>query len=80
VNRQFVQLLKATGESDQISLSDIESRLRNLTGGARDAIVGSRDNLLAAGVLGGVAFVAGSYLLGRRRGRRRATVLEIRRS
>jgi len=68
------------GGEDRISLSDIEGRLRALTGGTREALAGSRQNVLVGGVVGLVAFIAGTYLLGRRRGRKRATVLEIRRA
>jgi hypothetical protein len=34
---------------------------------------------VAAGVVGGVVLVTVAYVLGRRRGRRRSTVVEIRR-
>ena len=57
------------------------SRLSPLVG--RDAELKVLADLMepaAAGVIGGALTIIASYLHGRRRGRRRATVLEIRRS
>ena len=65
--------------ADPVALSDIEERLRSLSNGARDAVLSSKRNTVAAGVLSAVVTVAGAYLHGRRRGRRRATVLEVER-
>jgi hypothetical protein len=73
-------LLTTTERDSKVSLSDIEDRLRALSGGAREVLAESKQNAVAAGALGGVLVIAGSYLLGRRRGRKRATVLEIRRA
>ncbi len=67
------------GASGRVQLSDIEQRLRALSNGARDTVLASKRNTIAAGFLGAVATVAGAYLHGRRRGRRRATVLEVER-
>jgi hypothetical protein len=66
-------------EPDTVTLSDIEDRLRSLGNGARDAVLASKRNTIAVGVIGGIATIAGAYLHGRRRGRRRATVLEVER-
>jgi hypothetical protein len=68
---------KAAG--DRISIGDIESQLRSLGGSAQAVVSESKTTATAAAAVGGVLAVAGVYLLGRRRGRRRATVLEIRR-
>ncbi|MDA8290979.1 MAG: hypothetical protein M0Z33_04765 [Actinomycetota bacterium] len=71
-----------TAEKDaggRVSLGDIEAQLRSLGGSAQAAVAGSRTTALGAAVVGGALAVASVYLLGRRRGRRRATVLEIRR-
>ncbi len=74
---------KATGErtapADRISLGDIESQLRSLGGSAQAVVSESKTTAIAAAAVGAVITVASVYLLGRRRGRRRATVLEIRR-
>ncbi|MGH9303566.1 MAG: hypothetical protein ACRDZ5_04030 [Acidimicrobiales bacterium] len=65
--------------TERVSLSDLESKLRSLTGSAERAA--TKAALPAAGVGSAVAVlvVAGIYLLGRRRGRKEAPVLEIRR-
>ena len=69
--------LSEEADAAQVSLSDVEDRLRALTSGARDVVLASKRNTIAAGVLGGIAALGGAYLHGRRRGRRRATVIEV---
>lgn len=63
----------------KVSLSDIEEQLRSIKGAAKESIVGARAPVKTAALGTLLALVAASYLLGRRRGRRRASVLEIRR-
>lgn len=67
------------GPGERISLDDIEGQLRSLGGTAQAVVAESRTTAFAAAVVGGALAVASVYLLGRRRGRRRSTVLEIRR-
>ena len=62
------------------SISEIESRLRSLGSTAQQTVGDQKRSLAAAGVIGGALTIVASYLHGRRRGRKRATVLEIRRS
>jgi len=77
--RLIRQLMLATDDSGRVSLSDVEQKLRDLGSNAQS--FGDRcrtpddRGLVAAGVVA----VAAVYLLGRRRGSRRASVLEIRR-
>lgn len=85
-NRVMRELLFVLGStrplaatSDRVSLADVESRLRELGQNAQRSVADSKQSAIAAGVIGGALVVAGAYLHGRRRGRRRATVLEIRR-
>jgi len=68
---------KVSGE--RVSLADIEDQLRSLGGSAQAVVSESKTTAAAAAGVGGVLAIAGVYLLGRRRGRRRSTVLEIRR-
>lgn len=67
--------------SEKVTLGDIESKLRELGGGTQSAVesVASQPPVVAGAAVGAVAFVAAIYLLGRRRGRKEAPVLEIRR-
>jgi hypothetical protein len=64
--------------SDQrVSIDDIEGRLRSLTGGVGETIAAARPAAVTGGIVGGSVLLAIAFLFGRRRGRRRATVLEI---
>ena len=50
-----------------------------MTGGVTDEVEGAKSQALAIGLAVVVASVAVIYLIGRRRGRRRGTVIEVRR-
>ena len=74
--------LRAEGSSsgaDKVTLGELEDQLRSLTGSATAAFARSKTTAGASAALAGVALLAATYLHGRRRGRRRASVLEIRR-
>lgn len=62
-----------------ISRSDIENKLRALQGDVQDKVEDRRSTLLAVAGVVGVVLVVTFYLLGRRSGRRRSTLVEIRR-
>jgi len=72
-------LTKATEGKDRITRDDIESKLREIRGEVDEVGSASKSYVLAAGVLVATAVVAGAYLLGRRRGKKRTTVVEVRR-
>jgi hypothetical protein len=64
---------------DRVTLGDLESKLRDLGSGVQEVATQA-----AAPAIGGIAaavvlLVAAVYILGRRRGRKDAPVLEIRR-
>ena len=63
----------------RITLGDVERQLRSLGGSAQGALAASKASATTVLAVAGVLVVAASYLLGRRRGKRRASVLEIRR-
>jgi hypothetical protein len=65
--------------TDRVSLGDLENKLRDLGGTATAAATQAKGPALGAGAVIGVVLVAAIYLLGRRRGRKEAPVLEIRR-
>jgi hypothetical protein len=65
--------------TSRITRDDIEAKLRELAGGVDEQVEAARPKLLAGAVTAVVVVAVASYLLGRRRGRRRSAVVEIRR-
>ncbi|MGH9172668.1 MAG: hypothetical protein ACRD0Z_17680 [Acidimicrobiales bacterium] len=65
--------------SEKITLDDLEARLRDIGSGARATASEAKAPVLGAAGVAGALLVAAVYLLGRRRGRKEAPVLEIRR-
>jgi hypothetical protein len=63
----------------QVTKADIESKLREIKGEVEATTDSAKPYLLFAGVAGVIALVGVAYLLGRRKGKRRTTVVEIRR-
>jgi hypothetical protein len=71
---------KAAVEPDhKITRDDIESKLQELRGEVDQRTEAAKTPALAIAVGIVVVTIAAAYLLGRRRGKRRQTVLEIRR-
>ena len=69
----------SVGEGGEVSRDDIEAKLRELRGEV-DAVGESSRNTLGLVVVGVVVVViAVTYLLGKRKGRRKTTVVEVRR-
>jgi len=66
-------------EARPITRDDLEAKFRELHGGGKAGADAARGVGRAAGVLMGVGAVAVAYLLGRRRGRKRRTIVEVRR-
>jgi hypothetical protein len=62
-----------------ITREDLEAKLRDLTGDVSSTVETARGIGIAVAVGAGVLFVVSAYWLGRRKGRKRRTVLEIRR-
>ena len=63
----------------KITRDQIESKLREMTGEVGDEVEEVRSKALAVGLAAAVVTVAVVYLIGRRRGRRRSTIVEVRR-
>jgi hypothetical protein len=68
-----------TSPGTPITPADIEERFRALQGEVEAVETEARDYLTMAIAAVAVTVVVGAFLLGRRRGRKRRTVLEIRR-
>jgi hypothetical protein len=63
----------------KITRGDIEAKLRELQGDVEKRTEAAKVPAIAIGVGIAVVTIAAAYLLGRRKGKRRQTVLEIRR-
>jgi len=63
----------------KVSKADIEQKLRNLQGGVEQTIVSQRQKIIGAVAAVGVFTILLAFLLGRRSGKKKNTVVEIRR-
>ena len=63
----------------EITRSDIESKLRQIRGEVDEVGESARSIGLIVGAVAAVAVVSAVYFLGRRRGRKEKTLVEIRR-
>jgi hypothetical protein len=67
--------------TERVSLSDIQEKVREIGGSAQSAAgaAATAPPVVAGAAIGAAILVALIYVLGRRRGRKEAPVLEIRR-
>ena len=63
----------------EITRRDLETKFRELQGGVESAGESAKSYALLVGAVAVVAVVSVAYVLGRRRGKKRATVVEVRR-
>ncbi len=68
-----------TRPDQPITKGDIEAKLAEIKGGVDSEVANIRGIAIAAGVTVVVIAVVATFLLGRRRGRRLATIIEVRR-
>jgi len=68
-----------TPPEQKITRDQIETKIRDMTGGVTDEVEGGKCQALTVGLAIAVATVAIVYLIGRRRGRRNSAIVEIRR-
>lgn len=66
-------------EQGRIDRSDIESKLREIRGEVDSTATSAKPIGLAVGAAAVVALVAMAYVMGRRKGKKKTTVVEIRR-
>jgi hypothetical protein len=64
---------------EKITRDQIEAKLREVTGGVGDEVEGVKSQALAIGLGVVVVTVAIVFLIGRRAGRRKSTIVEVRR-
>ena len=65
--------------ADKITRDDIEAKFRQLTGDVEERAESARSTAVTVGVVVGVIVVLGVFMLGRRRGRKSTTFVEVRR-
>jgi hypothetical protein len=66
--------------SAPITRDDIKAKLSEIQGEATQTVEDAKTTIVAVAAAVGVVVLVGVYLLGRRGGRRRSTVIELRRS
>ena len=70
----------APGRDRPITRGDIEAKLREIRGTAEEAAPTPPESAQRTGlIIGAVALLAVAFVLGRRRGRKKSTIVEIRR-
>ena len=68
-----------TAPTTPITRDDLEAKFRELEGEARDQVASARTTLIAAGGIAAFIVLLLVFLLGRRAGKQRSTIVEIRR-
>ena len=68
-----------TTRTERVSRQDIEKKLRALQGDVQGKVDDRRSSLMVVAGGVGIALVIVFFLLGRRSGRRRSTIVEVRR-
>jgi hypothetical protein len=69
----------STPKTGNITKADIEQKLRNLQGDVEGKIASQRQKIIGAAVALGVLTILLTFFLGRRSGKKKNTVVEIRR-
>ncbi len=68
-----------TGPGGRITPEDIRRKADELAGGVREQVDAARPVVNYVAIAGGALVLVAAFLLGRRSGRRRSTIVEIRR-
>jgi hypothetical protein len=65
--------------TERITRDQIEAKFRELTGEVTDEVESTRSQVVTVGLAVGVALVAVVFVIGRRNGRRKSAIVEVRR-
>jgi hypothetical protein len=65
--------------AEPITRDQIEAKFRELTGEVSDEVESTKSQVVTVGLAVGVLLIAAVFLIGRRNGRRRSAVVEVRR-
>ena len=71
--------MSKTAPPAHISRDDLESKLRAFQGDIRGRVNDQKSNIVAAGALLGTLLLIIFFILGRRSGKKKSTIVEIRR-
>jgi hypothetical protein len=71
--------MAAPGQSKPVTRADIEAKLAEIRGVTDDTTEVAEEAAKTGLVITGVAVVVVAFLLGRRRGRKKSTIVEVRR-
>jgi hypothetical protein len=74
-----VRAAPTTPPTSPITRDDLEAKFRELEGEARDQVASARTTLVTAGAIAAFIALLLVFLLGRRAGKQRSTIVEIRR-
>jgi hypothetical protein len=70
---------RGSGPGGRITPDDIRAKAEELAGGVEQDVEAARPIMMYVAIGAGLVIVMASYWLGRRRGRRKSTTVEIRR-
>ena len=71
--------MSVSSPRDRITRDQLEDKFRELEGGAREQAESARSTVVTAGAVAALILLLLAFLLGTRKGRKRSTVVEIRR-
>jgi hypothetical protein len=66
-------------QAQRISRDDIETKLREIDSGFRQQVVDKKKTILTGIAVGGAVILLVMFLLGKRSGKKKTTIVEIRR-
>ncbi|HKY14466.1 MAG TPA: hypothetical protein VJM33_06040 [Microthrixaceae bacterium] len=66
--------------TEPITRDDIKAKLLEIQGDATDTVHSAKNQLIAVGVAVATVVVVAAFLIGRRGGRRRSTIIELKRA
>ncbi len=72
-------MAKNTAEATKITPQDLENKLRLLQGDVKEKVDDQKSTIATAAAAGGVVLLVIFFLLGKRAGKKRSTIVEIRR-
>jgi hypothetical protein len=66
--------------TDRVTRADIHNKLAEIQGDATDTVEGAKSQIVAVAAVVGLVFVAAVFLLGKRAGAKKSTIIELRRN